>query len=79
MAQDPKDNRTRSYVLMRVLMDVGMGVIYIGVALFILLAPRFGFTTAVFAAPFNYFFSGICIAYGSFRIYRGVKKNYFRS
>jgi hypothetical protein len=79
MSEVPQDGRSKNYVLMRTLMDIGMGIIYIGVSLFILFAPRFGFTSAIFDAPFNYFFAGICIAYGSFRIYRGVKKNYFRS
>ena len=79
MPQDPQDGRSRNYILMRTLMDIGMGIIYIGVALFILLAPKFGITSSIFDAPFNYFFAGICIAYGIFRIYRGVKKNYFRS
>ena len=79
MPQDPQDGRSRNYILMRTLMDIGMGIIYIGVALFILLAPKFGMTSPIFDAPFNYFFAGICIAYGIFRIYRGVKKNYFRS
>lgn len=79
MQEDPQDGRTRNYVLMRTLMDVGMGIIYIGVSLFIMFAKRFGFSGAVFDPPFSYIFAGICIAYGSFRIYRGVKKNYFRS
>ena len=79
MQEEPKDERSKNYVLMRTLMDVGMGIIYIGVSLFILFAKRFGFSSAVFDPPFNYLFPGICIAYGAFRIYRGVKKNYFRS
>jgi len=79
MPQEPRDGRSKNYILMRMLMDIGMGFIYIGMALFILLAPRFGLTSSIFDPPFNYFFAGICIAYGIFRIYRGVKKNYFRS
>ena len=79
MQEDPQDGRTRSYILMRTLMDVGMGIIYIAVALFIIFAKKFGFEGAVFDPLFSYIFAGICIAYGSFRIYRGVKKNYFRS
>ncbi|HYJ37588.1 MAG TPA: hypothetical protein VEV87_03190 [Chitinophagaceae bacterium] len=79
MQEDPQDGRTRNYILMRTLMDVGMGIIYIGVSLFILFAKKFGFAGVAFDPPFNYIFAGICIAYGSFRIYRGVKKNYFRS
>jgi uncharacterized membrane protein len=79
MPEAPEDKRTRNYVLMRTLMDVGMGIIYIGVSLFILFGKRLGFSLAVFEPPFNYWFAGICIAYGIFRVYRGVKKNYFRS
>jgi hypothetical protein len=79
MQEDPQDGRTRNYILRRTLMDVGMGIIYIGVSLFILFAKKLRFEGVVFDPPFNYIFAGICIAYGSFRIYRGVKKNYFRS
>ena len=79
MAEDPQEGRTKGYILMRTLMDVGMGIIYIGVAIFILMAKKLGFTASIFDPPFTYFFGGICIAYGIFRIYRGVKKNYFRS
>jgi len=75
---DSKDGRTRGYVMMRTLMDVGMGIIYIAVAVFIIFAPKFGFSSKFFEPPFSYIFAGICILYGGFRIYRGVKKNYFR-
>lgn len=76
--EEANDKRTRGYVMMRMLMDLGMGIIYIAVAVFILFAPRFGFTSQIFEPPFSYIFAGICILYGGFRIYRGVKKNYFR-
>jgi hypothetical protein len=79
MQDESQDGRTKGYVMMRMLMDFGMGIIYIGVSLFILFAKKFGFSGPVFEPPFTYIFAGICIAYGSFRIYRGVKKNYFRS
>lgn len=77
--EDANDKRTRGYVTMRTIMDLGMGIIYIAVAVFIILAPRLGFTSQIFEPPFSYIFAGICILYGGFRIYRGVKKNYFRS
>ena len=79
MAEDAKDGRRKGYVLMRSLMDIGFGILYLAVGLFVLFGKKFGFTGPVFDPPFVYFFAGICIAYGSFRIYRGVKKNYFRS
>ncbi|HKP32036.1 MAG TPA: hypothetical protein VJT83_04895 [Chitinophagaceae bacterium] len=78
MAEEKDENgRTRSYIMMRMLMDFGMGIIYIAVATFIILAPRLGFESSFFEPPFSYIFAGICILYGGFRIYRGVKKNYF--
>ena len=79
MPEDPQDGRSRNYILMRTLMDVGMGIIYIGMSMLFLFASRFGLYSFILEPPFNYIFAGICIAYGSFRIYRGVKKNYFRS
>src|SRR6476646_2976528 len=79
MPQESRDGRSRNYILMRMLMDVGMGIIYIGMAMLFLFASRFGLYSFILEPPFNYIFAGICIAYGSFRIYRGVKKNYFRS
>jgi hypothetical protein len=79
MPEESQDGRTRSYVLMRMLMDLGMGIIYIGVSSFILFGKRFGFSGPIFDPPFSYVFAGLFIAYGAFRIYRGVKKNYFRS
>jgi len=79
MPEDPQEGRNTSYILMRTLMDIGMGIIYIGMSMLFLFASRFGLYSFILEPPFNYIFAGICIAYGSFRIYRGVKKNYFRS
>ncbi len=79
MQEDTNDGRSKNYILMRTLRDVVMGIIYIAVALLFIFARKLGFSSPIFDPPFNYMFAGICIAYGSFRIYRGVKKNYFRS
>jgi hypothetical protein len=40
-------------------------------------ARKVGLDT-VFSEPFNYIFGGVCLLYGGFRIYRGIKKNYYR-
>ncbi len=79
MDEERSEGHNRRYILMRSLMDAGMGIIYIGVAIFILFTKEFGFSSAALDPPFSYFFGGICIIYGGFRIYRAVKKNYFRS
>ena len=76
--EDNKDGRTKRYITMRSIMDLGMGFFYIAVAAFLLLAEKFGITLAFPAKPFSYIFAAICVLYGGFRIYRGIQKNYYR-
>lgn len=71
--------RRRAYANRRSIMDIGMGFIYAAMGGFFLLARQFGFTMDFPPVPFNYIFGGLCLLYGGFRIYRGFKKNYFRS
>ncbi|HYE53764.1 MAG TPA: hypothetical protein VD996_02940 [Chitinophagaceae bacterium] len=78
METEEKDDRTRRYLMMRSIMDYGMGFFYILVAAFLLLAERFGVELAFPPKPFSYIFAGLCILYGGFRIYRGIQKNYLR-
>lgn len=78
MTEDNKDGRTKRYILMRSIMDYGMGLIYIGVAAFLLLADKIGIELSFPPKPFSYIFAALCVLYGGFRIYRGIQKNYFR-
>ncbi len=73
----PEDRRTRSYALMRAIMDYGMGIIILGVGIFFVFAPRLGFSFDMSNA-YRYCIAGIFILYGGWRIYRGYQKNYFR-
>ena len=77
MAEDFEDKKQRAYVNRRSIMDLGMGIIYTGMGLLMVFASKVGLD-AVFSAPFNYVFGGICLLYGGFRIYRGVRRNYYR-
>ena len=77
MAEDNKDGRTKRYLMMRSIMDFGMGFFYIIIAVILLFADRFGLYLAFPPKPFSYIFAGLCILYGGFRIYRGIQKNYF--
>lgn len=77
MASEFDDKKQKAYVNRRAIMDLGMGIIYTGMAVVMLFAKRFGLA-AVFSEPFNYIFGGICLLYGGFRIYRGIRKNYYR-
>jgi hypothetical protein len=76
MDKSPRDQRTRNYVLMRVIKDYGMGVLITCIGIFLLAANRFGVNIAL-DPVFRYMFAGLSILYGGFRIYRGYQQNYF--
>ncbi len=76
MDKTPKDQRTRNYVLMRVIKDYGMGVLITCIGIFILVANRFGVNIEL-DPVLRYMFAGLSIVYGGFRIYRGYQQNYF--
>lgn len=78
MQSDAPDKRTKSYILMRAIMDYGMGIVIFGFGVFFIIAPKLGFVING-GDFFRYFFAVLCIIYGAWRFYRGYKKNYFRS
>ena len=71
-----RDSRRKSYELRRAITDYGMGVIIFCFGIFFLIAPKFN-VALVIDDTFRYIFSGLCLLYGAFRIYRGRQKNYF--
>jgi hypothetical protein len=76
MQNDDPDRRTKGYILMRAIMDFGMGVLIFFLGLFFLFSKKLGFDFNV-DNFYRYFFAGLCIVYGGWRTYRGYKKNYF--
>lgn len=72
-----EEKRTRRYTTMRSIMDYGMGILYVGVGLFLMFPEKVGFEMEGFDKVFRYIFGGLCVLYGAWRIYRGVKKDYF--
>jgi hypothetical protein len=76
MENEGSDRRKKGYILMRTIMDYGMGIIIFGFGIFFLLAPRMGIGFQI-DDFYRYCFGGLCIIYGGWRVYRGYKKNYF--
>jgi hypothetical protein len=72
-----EESRRRSYELRRAILDYGMGIVIFCFGIFFLVAPKLGVTLTI-EDTFRYIFSGLCLLYGAFRIYRGRQKNYFR-
>jgi hypothetical protein len=77
MENKDSDRRTKGYILMRAIMDYGMGIIIFSLGVFFFFSARLGFDFNV-DDFYRYFFSGLCIVYGAWRVYRGYKKNYYR-
>ena len=76
--EDNPDPKTKRYIGMKSLMDIGMGIIYIIVGLFILFAKKFNFENEFVDSIIGKIFAGMVLIYGSWRIYRGIKKDYFK-
>ncbi len=73
------NERDKRYVRMRSMMDMGMGVLWAGMGIFLLFIKKFNTTlTLQYDENVLMAFGGVCVLYGGFRIYRGIKKNYLR-
>lgn len=71
--------RDRGFVRMRSIMDYGMGLLWLGMGIFLIFIDKFNTgLEARFDDPTMKAFGGVCVLYGAFRIYRGYKKNYLR-
>lgn len=76
MENGAPDRRKKGYALRRAVLDYGMGVMIFGFGVFLLIASKLGFNFRM--SDFSrYGFSGLCLLYGGFRVYRGYKQNYF--
>lgn len=72
------DPKTKRYILMKSIMDLGMGLIYIGVGFMILFAKKIGLTNDFVESAPGKIFAGLIMLYGLWRMYRGIKKDYLR-
>jgi len=72
-------DRDKGFIRMRSMMDYGMGILWLGMGVFLVFIEKFNTgLEARFGDLSMKIFGGVCILYGLFRIYRGYKKNYIR-
>ncbi len=76
--EDNVDPKTKRYILRRSIMDLGMGLIYIGVGFMILFAKKIGLNNEFVESTPGKIFAGMIMLYGLWRVYRGIKKNYLK-
>ncbi len=76
MPADQQDKRRKQHSQMRSIKDYGMGILILGFGFFFLFSEQLGYNFDM-EPFFKYFFSGLCIIYGAWRIYRGYQKDYY--
>ena len=77
MSNELEKRRRRSYVQMRMVYDLTMGALTLGVGLILFFGDRFGLPIiSELDTVIRYGFGGLCFLYGGFRIYRGIKHDY---
>lgn len=77
MENEFEHKKQRSYTIMRMTYDLTMAVLLLGMAAVMLLAQKFKIEALTSIDPtFRYMFGGICLLYGGFRLYRGIKREY---
>jgi len=77
MQESFRDKQQKSYTLMRMTYDLAMAVLILGMAVVMLFSERLKIDQiSSIDATFRYLFGGICILYGGFRLYRGIKRDY---
>src|ERR1700709_172474 len=76
--ENTPDTKTKRYVLMKSITDFGMGFLYIGVGILIFFAKEFHLYNNFTDSIPGKIFAGLVIVYGVWRIYRGIKKDYYK-
>lgn len=72
-----KERRRKSYNLMRMAYDFTIAVLLLGMAVIMLFAGKLGIEqlSGKDNEFFRYFFGGLCLLYGGFRVYRGFQRD----
>ena len=80
MLEEYEKKKRRQIASMKSLMDYGIGVLILGAGFFFFFRNKFPIEMNENFPPneMDKIFGAICIVYGSWRIYRGYKKNYFK-
>jgi hypothetical protein len=76
METEFKERQKKSYNLMRMSYDITIAILLLGMSVLMLFADKLGIEQLATEDNefFRYFFGGICLLYGGFRLYRGVKR-----
>ena len=75
MDNDFRDMQRKNYNTMRNVYNITMGILILGIGLLMFFSDKVGLTLfEQFDKVMIYAFGGLCLLYGGFRLYRGLKK-----
>ena len=79
MFEEYENKKKKQISQMKSIMDYGMGILMILVGLFFLFHQALNINIGDSSSSLlEKFFGAMCLLYGTWRIYRGYKKNYFK-
>lgn len=80
MFEDYEKKKRRQISSMKSMMDYGMGILILAAGAFFLFRSKFhlSFNERFPPNDIDIIFGVICIIYGSWRLYRGYQKKYFK-
>jgi hypothetical protein len=77
MNNEFRNRRDKSYIRMRMVYDFTMAGLILAMGFILFFGDKFGLDLIAGLDPFmRYGFGGLCLLYGSFRVYRGIKHDY---
>jgi hypothetical protein len=78
MENDFRVKQKKSYNLMRMSYDLTIAILLLGMSVLMLFADKLKIEQLATKDNefFRYFFGVLCLLYGSFRLYRGFKRDY---
>ncbi len=72
-----RDSQRKSYITMRRTYDFTMAILLLGMAVVMFFAEKFNVVQVMqLDKLMRGLFGGICLLYGGFRVYRGIKAEY---
>ncbi len=79
MIEEFENKKQKQMTQMRTISNYGMGIFFVCLGIFFLVYESFGIDMmGRKSSPLDKLIGGLFIIYGSWRMYRGYKKNYIR-
>ena len=76
MEDETRNKRAKGYTLMRSTLDFAMGILYVAIGLLLFFPEKLGLNMEGFDETIRKIFGGLCVLYGVWRVYRGIRKDY---